>query len=71
MVTVIRLARVKAGLSLRDFARKHKFPESAFCRVERGQAYVPPNWRKRLAKALGLSIEEICDLTTGWPKIIR
>jgi hypothetical protein len=71
MITAIRLARVKTGSSLRDFAKKNRFPESAYCRVERGQAYVPPNWRKRLAKALGLSIEEICDLATGWPKILR
>lgn len=69
MVTEIRLLRVKTGSTIRAFAREHGFSEGMLIRVERGQAYVPPNWRSRLAQALGVRVEDICDPATGWPRL--
>ena len=68
MVTNLRIARMETGLTLRAFAAMHGFSESVLCRIETGTQYVPPGWRSRLAQALGLSIDEVCD-EHGWPRI--
>jgi transcriptional regulator with XRE-family HTH domain len=62
MVTVLRIARVKTGMSLRAFAKALEMPESTLCKIERGVQYVPPLWRDKLAAAVGLAVQEICDL---------
>jgi hypothetical protein len=67
MVTVTKLERLRTGLSLKEFAHKHGFPETTLCQVERGRTVVPLVWRKRLADALGLPVERLCD-EQGWPK---
>jgi hypothetical protein len=61
---------VKTGLSLRAFAKTFGFSEVILCRIEKGVQYVPPAWRARLAEALNLSIDEICD-EHGWPRIFK
>jgi transcriptional regulator with XRE-family HTH domain len=70
MITVLRLARVRTGLTLRAFARRHGLSEVTLCRIERGVQYIPPGWRAKLAEALGLSIEAICD-ERGWPRWVQ
>lgn len=70
MVTALRLYRVKTGKTLRQVARELGIPEVGLCRCERGQAYIPPAWRERLAKALGVQVEDICDSETGWPVLV-
>ena len=61
MVTALRIARIKTGLSLRAFARNLGIPETTLCKIERGTHYVPPAWRSKLAEAVGLTIAEICN----------
>ncbi|TDA64500.1 MAG: XRE family transcriptional regulator [Clostridia bacterium] len=69
MITALRLARMKTGKTLRSFANENHFSEVMLSRIERGQAYVPPNWREKLAQALGVRVEDICDPVTGWPRL--
>ena len=69
-VTVLRVARVRTGLSLRAFAQQHDLSEVTLCNVERGKYYIPPAWREKLAKVLGISINELCD-ENGWPRLER
>jgi transcriptional regulator with XRE-family HTH domain len=68
MLTIIKLARLKTGMSLRRFARIYGFPEAKLCQIERGRVYIPPSWRGKLAKVFGLTVEEICD-ENGWPRL--
>lgn len=69
MVTNLRLLRVKTGRTLRQVARELQIPEVGLSRVEKARAYIPPAWRERLAQALGVRVEDICDPATGWPKL--
>lgn len=69
MVTVLRIERVRTGLTLREFARRHSLCESTLCRIERGIQRVPPAWRCSLSDALGVTPEAICD-DRGWPKLV-
>lgn len=71
MVTALRLHRVKTGKTLRQMARELGIPEVGLCRVERGQAYIPPAWRQKLADFFGVPVSEICDEETGWPVLIN
>ena len=66
MVTKLRLARVKNGINVRDFARRLNLSESLLSKMETGKHYVPKKWRNILAEALDLSVENICD-EKGWP----
>jgi DNA-binding XRE family transcriptional regulator len=61
MVTALRIARIKTGLNLRAFAKNLGIPETTLCKIERGTHYVPPAWRPKLAEAVGLTVEEICN----------
>jgi transcriptional regulator with XRE-family HTH domain len=70
MITVLRLARVRTGLTLRAFARRYGLSEVTLCKIERGAHYIPPTWRPRLAAALGLPVEAICD-ERGWPRWVQ
>jgi|GEM_PF-1380347 len=70
MVTALRLYRVKTGKTLRQVARELGIPEVGLCRVERGQGYIPPAWRQKLASFFGVPVSEICDPTTGWPVLV-
>lgn len=70
MGTALRLYRVKTGKTLRQVARELGIPEAGLCRVERGQAYVPPPWQQKLADFFGVPVSEICDPTTGWPLLV-
>ena len=70
MITALRLARTKTGKTMRHFAREHGFAETALCRIERGQAYIPEKWRQRLASSLQIGIDELCD-ERGWPRFIK
>lgn len=67
-VTAMRIARVRTGLTLRQFARLHGLSEPRLCKVERGLEYVPPKWRPVLVKALGLTEQDLCD-SRGFPKL--
>lgn len=67
-VTRLRVFRVQSGLSIKDFANKHGLSAQMLNRMELGQAYIPPHWRERLADALGVSVSDICDPQSGWPK---
>lgn len=69
-VTNLRVLRVKTGRSIREFAKILGMPENVLNRIERGQLYVPPKWRRPLAEALGVPEEEICDPRTGWPRLV-
>ncbi len=70
MVTALRVYRVKTGKTLRQVARELGIPEVGLCRVERGQAYIPPAWRAKLADFYAVDISEICDPETGWPVLV-
>ncbi len=70
MVTVLRVYRVKTGKTLRQVARELGIPEVGLCRVERGQAYIPPAWREKLADFLAVPVSEICEEATGWPVLV-
>ncbi len=71
MVTKLRLARVKTDLTLRQFSRQHGFSEIVLCRIERGQSYVPPAWREKLAEALDREPDQLWDPVTGWPRLTK
>jgi hypothetical protein len=68
MLTALRVARQRTGMSLRDFAGKHSLNETRLCRVERGKEYVPPAWRPILTEALGMSEQDLVD-ERGFPKL--
>jgi len=70
MVTNLRLARVRTGLRLRDFARRHSLSEARLSRWETGKEYIPPAWRQVLAKTLGVTEQAICD-ERGWPILVE
>jgi DNA-binding XRE family transcriptional regulator len=61
MITALRIARIRTGMSLRDFARKVGIPETTLCKIEKGTHYVPPAWRPKLAEALGIRVGEMCN----------
>jgi hypothetical protein len=67
MVTIAKIARVRTGLGLGEFAQKHGFPITTVCQVEKGRMVVPLVWRQRYADALGLPLNELCD-EHGWPR---
>ncbi len=66
--TAIRIARIRTGKNLRDFARQHGLSESTLCRAERGIGYVPPAWRPVLARALNVTEDALVD-ERGFPKL--
>src|SRR5258705_11306464 len=68
MVTKLRMARVKTGLSLRAFAQANKLSESLLSKMETGKYYIPEKWRQTLAEALGLTVAAICD-EKGWATV--
>lgn len=68
MVTRLRVLRVGTGLNLKQFAESCDLNSARLCRVERAVEYVPPTWRQKLAEALGVEVEEICD-SNGWPRL--
>jgi hypothetical protein len=43
MLTAVRLARLKTGITLRSFARLHQLDAATLLRVERGIQYVSPH----------------------------
>lgn len=49
----LRAARLAAGLSLRELARRTGFDPMDISRVERGQRTPWPNLRRKTAEALG------------------
>jgi hypothetical protein len=67
MVTIAKIARIRTGLGLGEFAQKHGFPITTLCQVENGRMVVPLVWRQRYADALGVPIDRLCD-EQGWPK---
>ncbi len=70
MVTALRIARIRTGMSMRAFAKVVGIPETTLCKIERGTHYVPPAWRPKLAEATGLKVEDICD-EEGLPLLER
>ena len=68
MVTVAKIARLHTGLGLGEFARKHGFPETTLCQVERGRMAIPCRWRRELSRALGVPLDELCD-ERGLPRV--
>ncbi|MCG0277779.1 MAG: helix-turn-helix domain-containing protein [Thermanaeromonas sp.] len=70
MVTNLRLLRVRKGLTVRKVAAQLGVNETWYCRMERGQNYIPPHYRQKLAEFFGVPVSEICDPTTGWPVLI-
>lgn len=53
MVTNLRLLRVRKGLTLKDMAAQIGLNETWYCRMERGQNYIPPHLRQKLADFFG------------------
>ncbi|MCG0276604.1 MAG: helix-turn-helix domain-containing protein [Thermosediminibacteraceae bacterium] len=70
MVTALRVYRVKTGKTLRQTAQELGISEIQLCRIERGQSYIPPHLRQKLANFFGVPISEICDEATGWPILV-
>ena len=70
MVTNLRLLRVRKGLTLKETAVQINLNETWYCRMERGQNYIPPHYRQKLADFFGVPVSEICDEVTGWPVLI-
>lgn len=67
MLTRIRVLRLKQGERyMSEFAAKHKIPVYVLYRVEPGTGYVPLKYRQKLAKALGVRVEDILD-ERGFP----
>ena len=69
MLTALRLARLKTGITLRSFARLHPLDEATRARRARHPvraAALPP----ALAIARELSVDDICD-ACGWPKLVE
>ncbi len=65
--TRLRMLRLQQGERfVTEFAAKHKIPAYVLYRAERGLAYVPPRYRKRLAEALGVKVADILD-ERGFP----
>ncbi|KXG76615.1 hypothetical protein AN618_15080 [Fervidicola ferrireducens] len=70
MVSNLRLLRTRKGLTIREVSKMLGIPETELCRIEKGQAYIPPKWRPKIADFFGVPISEICDITTGWPVLV-
>lgn len=70
MVTNLRLLRVCKGLTVRKVAAQLGVNETWYCRMERGQNYIPPHYRQKLAEFFGVPVSEICDEVTGWPILV-
>ncbi|WP_041537640.1 helix-turn-helix domain-containing protein [Carboxydothermus hydrogenoformans] len=70
MVTALRVLRVKTGKTLRQIANELRISEIQLCRIERGQSYIPPHLRQKLADFFSVSVSEICDEATGWPILV-
>lgn len=70
MVTNMRVLRVKRGLTIRKLAKELGIHECWLNRMERGQNYIPPHLRQKLADFFGVPISEICDEVTGWPVLV-
>ncbi len=70
MVTNLRLLRVRKGLTVRKVAAQLGVNETWYCRMERGQNYIPPHYRQKLAEFFGVPVSEICDKATGWPVLV-
>lgn len=71
MVTRLKVLRAKTGLTLRQTAKEIGIHETFLCRIERGQSYLPPNLRERLAAFYGVKVETICNPQTGWPVLVK
>ncbi|MGB9813474.1 MAG: helix-turn-helix domain-containing protein [Thermovenabulum sp.] len=70
MVTALRILRVKRDLTIKELSQKVGVNTTWYCRMERGQSYIPPHLRQKLADFFGVQISEICDPKTGWPILI-
>lgn len=70
MVTNLRLLRVRKGLTLKETAAQINLNETWYCRMERGQSYIPPHLRQKLADYFNVPVSEICDEVTGWPILV-
>lgn len=70
MVTNLRILRVCKGLTVRKVAGQLGVNETWYCRMERGQNYIPPHYRQKLAEFFGVPVSEICDEVTGWPILV-
>jgi len=70
MVTNLRVLRVTRGLSIRELSQELEVHETWLCRIERGQNYIPPHLRQKLADFFGVPVSEICDELTGWPILV-
>ncbi|GFN22440.1 helix-turn-helix domain-containing protein [Thermanaeromonas sp. C210] len=70
MVTNLRLLRVRKGLTLKYMAAQIGLNETWYCRMERGQNYIPPHYRKKTAEFFGVPVSEICDEATGRPVLV-
>jgi len=68
---MLRICRLKKGKTLRQVARELGVSEVGLCRIEKGQAYIPPAWRKKLINYYDVSPIEIFDPETGWPVLIK
>ncbi|MBI4332372.1 MAG: helix-turn-helix transcriptional regulator [Chloroflexi bacterium] len=59
MATKLKDARTAKGLSQLALARKARMAPSDVSRIENGWLHPYPDWRKRLAKALGVAEKEL------------
>ena len=65
MLTALRLARLKTGITLRSFARLHPLDEATLARRARHSVCADAPG-PALAIALQLCVDHICD-ARGWP----
>ena len=70
MVTVLRIERVKTGMTLRKFANSVGISETTLSRIETGKSYITPKQRVKLSEYLGMDVGDICD-ENGWPVLYR
>lgn len=56
---LLKLIRLQRGLSLTQLCLLTGIHPSTLSRIERGQIYPYPGWRKRIAEALNVKEEDI------------
>ncbi|MGI6286264.1 helix-turn-helix transcriptional regulator [Neomoorella humiferrea] len=60
-MTRIKAERLRRNWSQFELAKRANITQADICKIEHGKIYVYPNWRKRLAKALGMSEIELFE----------
>lgn len=64
----VREARDRAGMRQAELARQAQVEKSALCRIEGGQRRVTAGELWRIATALGVPVESLCEGGDGSPE---